>query len=267
MTRAHLASTLASTFSLGLCLAVALPGCQQPRSYCSTAHGDFAASYKLTKGDAKSACGQFRGDVIGLQTYFGEGGLNGTPKYGEATMAIRPQYLGDLVARVVDYGVVTEENFSLKANALADFTTAKPDDEDFCEATKFNKVDLDLPLAPLIPGSPAVQDDPATPDVDESADEVPDVPEQAATRISYAWSNARVLVSANYQGTQFSADLTFTQDDCTAEYHVIGVSPAVACEATKDCLDPAAAINPDFDVSCDTELGLCIIKDEPPALN
>lgn len=264
MTRA----LLASTFSLGLCLAVALPGCQQPRSYCSTAHGDFAATYQLKKGDAASDCAKLKGDVIGMQTYFGEGGLNGTPKYGDATMAIRPQYLGDLVARVVDYGVVTEENFALKANAVADFTTEKPDDEDFCEATKFNKVALDLPLAPLIPGSPAVEDDPATPDVDETADEVPDVPEQPATSISYVWTNARVLVSANYQGTQFSADLTFTQDGCTAEYHVVGVYPVASCEADKDCQDTSVtAINPDFDLRCDKDLGLCVLKDEPPALN
>ena len=82
------------------------------------------------------------------------------------------------------------------------------------------------------------------------------------------YTYARVLVSANYQGTQFSADLTFTQDGCTAEYHVVGVYPVASCEADKDCQDTSVtAINPDFDLRCEKDLGLCVLKDEPPALN
>lgn len=265
MTRA----LLASSFVSGLVLAAALPGCQQPALYCSTAHGDFAATYKLTKGDKASACAQLKGDVVGLQTYFGTGGLNGTPKYGDATMAIRPQKLGDMVARVIDEGLLEQDDVALKANAIADFTTEHPDDDDFCEATKFNRVALDLPAAPehpSVPIDPPVEDDPKTPDVDESMTKY--IPPQPATSIAYEWSNARVLVSANYQGTQFSADLKFTQDGCTAEYHVVGLSPVASCAVDKDCADhEVTTINPDFDLKCDKDLGMCVLVGEPPALN
>ena len=87
----------AAALGLGLALSLSSGGCQQPQSYCTTGHGDFAATFKLTSGDAQSACGQFKGDVLGLQTYFAKGGLNGTPKFSEASMAIRPAYLGNLI--------------------------------------------------------------------------------------------------------------------------------------------------------------------------
>jgi hypothetical protein len=253
----------AAALGLGLALSLSSGGCQQPQSYCTTGHGDFAATFKLTSGDAQSACGQFKGDVLGLQTYFAKGGLNGTPKFSEASMAIRPAYLGNLIDVAASYDPpVADPDEKHTPNAVGDFSTSLPDDDEFCAAPKFSVAEISLPELPLIP---AVEDDPETLDVDETADEIPPVP---ATTVRYEWSNARVLVSANYQGTQFSADLKFTQDDCTAEYEVVGLYPVASCEADKDCQDTSVtAINPDFDLRCDKDLGLCVLKDEPPALN
>lgn len=258
-------STSLSTSLLGLTLGLtagALVGCQQPQSYCTTAHGDFAATYKLTSGDPQSACGSFTGDVVGLQTYFAKGGLNGTPKFSESSMAIRPAYLGDLVDAAASWTPpVADPDPEHTPNAVGEFTTSLPDDDEFCAATKFSVAEISLPELPAIP---AVPDDPETLDVDESIPETPAVP---ATSVRYEWSNVRVLVSANYQGTQFSADLKFTQDGCTAEYEVLGLYPLAYCEADEECQDTSVTgINPDFAVKCQTDLGFCVLRGDLPAL-
>lgn len=262
-----------SALGLGLVLSLTTGGCQQPQSYCTTAHGDFATTYTLTSGDPMSACGGLKGEVVGLQTYFGKGGVGGTPKFSEPSMAIRPATLGDLLDRAgsSDPSIVDP---NAEPNAVAEFTTSLPDDEEFCEATKFSVSEISLPELPLIPGDP---DDPATPE-DEST---PDTPPYPATTIRYEWSNARVLVSANYQGTQFSADLKFTQDDCTAEYEVRGFYPLISCASDAECCSteadckgkgemgadrPLSGINPDFDVRCETALGYCVLRGDVPAL-
>jgi len=253
-------STLTAASALGLGLALGL-ACQQPQPYCTTAHGDFAATYKLKSGDPQSACGQLTGELLGFQTYSATGGLNGTPKFSEASMAIRPSLIGELVERGTNSYEPPILDPNAEPNALAKFTTSLPDDEEFCEATKFSVSEITLPELPLIPGDP---DDPETPDVDESTADTPPIP---ATSIRYQWSNARVLVSANYQGTQFSADLKFTQDGCTAEYEVTAVYPAATCEADADCQDTTVTgINPDFDLKCQTDIGLCVLSGDVPAL-
>jgi hypothetical protein len=47
--------------------------------------------------------------------------------------------------------------------------------------------------------------------------------------VGYTWSNVDVYVTAAAQGTLFSADMTYTENGCTASYHVVGVWPAVSC--------------------------------------
>jgi hypothetical protein len=43
------------------------------------------------------------------------------------------------------------------------------------------------------------------------------------------WDNVNVYVTATAQGTQFSADVTYTENGCSATYHAVGVWPAVDC--------------------------------------
>lgn len=270
-------TSISSTLGLGLALSLTPVACQQPESYCTTAHGDFASLYKLKSGDATSACGMLAGDVIGLQTYFAPGGLNGTPKFSEPSMAILPAKLGDLLDRASSYDPpIADLDSKHTAISLAEFTDSFPDAEDLCEATKFNAGEVSLPELPLIPGD---VDDPETPDEDEST---PDTPALPATSIRYEWSNVKVIVSANYQGTQFSADLKYTQDGCTAEYEVTGLYPLIGCAADIDCcateqdcttkidgkteILPLSGINPDFDVKCNTTLGFCVLNGDIPAL-
>jgi len=207
----------------------------------------------LTEGDPNTACGQLEGDVLGFQSYFYDGGTNGTPDYNRAKIAIRPQYLGDLLARAESQEVDVP---GAEPNAIGDFASGVPTADEFCEVPKFNQ-DSEA----SIPAVPPVEDDPETEEEDETLDEQP------ATNIKYAWRNAKVLVSANAQGTQFAADLRFSQDGCTAEYRVTGLYPLVGCETDEDCTDDKNGINPDFSKECHTGIGYCVLTDEPPAYN
>lgn len=252
------AASLAGALAL-----TALAGCQQPKINCMSAHGDFAAVYELESGDPNSPCGQLAGDVIGMQTYAQEGGLNGTPNYNDAIVAIRPGEIGALLSRAMNPpeagGANLPQDQWYEINSIGGFSAGLPDDNDFCMIPDFDAAEISLPLLPLVPPT---EDDPNTPDDDESD---PGLPEVAATTIRYAWSNAKFLVSADAQGTQFEADLTYTRDGCTAEYHVLGLYPAIGCESDDDCTADDNGINPDFAVRCETNIGMCVIASAPPA--
>jgi hypothetical protein len=244
---------LAATFFLSTLGTLAFTSCTQPLLNCASAHGDYAAEYTLIEGDATSACGQLPGDVLGMTTYFQAGGRNGTPDYENADVAIRPESLG----KQIDYAEAREridgDVVFYQANALGSFTAGFPDDETFCMAEDFEVAEVSLPDIAEVP------DDPETPDVDETQ------PAQAAIDVRYVWTNARFVVSADAQGTQFEADLEYTQDGCTAKYHVVGVYPAVECETDVECNDDKSGINPDFALRCNTELGRCVLDGELPA--
>lgn len=245
-------------------------GCQQPDVNCTSAHGTFAARFDLKSGDKNQPCGQLTGDILGMQTYFAPGGINNTPKFDEPSLAIRAQYLYAFIydnvygpASVFDTRLIDKEVGD--PDSLGDFADGLPDADGFCAVPKMTKVELNLPEVVEIPPT---EDDPDTVDVDESD---PGMAGQAAARLTYEWDNVKFLVTADAQGTQFSADLKFTQDSCTANYHVVGVYPAVPCldeEGKPDdevCKSDVNGINPDFPTTCSKTFGYCVLKGELPA--
>jgi hypothetical protein len=245
---------LAATFTISTLGTFAFTSCTQPLQNCASAFGHYAAEYTLIEGDPASVCGQLPGDVLGMHTYFQAGGKNGTPDYENADVAIRPESLGKLI----DYAEAREEIEGdvdvvfHQANAIGSFTDGFPNAEGFCMVEDFEVSEVSLPDIAEIP------DDEATPE-----DELE--PAQAAIDVRYVWSNARFLVSADAQGTQFEADLEYTQDGCTAKYHVIAVYPAVECETDDKCNDDKNGINPDFPLRCNTDIGRCVLDGELPA--
>ncbi|MBK8261528.1 MAG: hypothetical protein IPK80_09320 [Nannocystis sp.] len=248
-------TALSSTLAAGLLLGALSPAsCTQPASLCTTGHGAYAARYTLEEGDPSSECGALVGDLLGMQTYYGE--KDGLPDFSRISVAIRAALIGDLVQYAADRGVADLDPKS-DANAFGGFTSQAPGADEFCQVEAIS-ASINLPE---IPGVPGVEDDPDT-EEDETVDELP--PQDAAA-ITMEWKNARFLVNAGAQGTQFEADLKYTRNGCVAEYHVVGVYPAVECEADADCDDPSNGINPDFALECATELGLCVLKGELPA--
>jgi hypothetical protein len=95
--------------------------------------------------------------------------------------------------------------------------------------------------------------------------------------IRYEFSNVRVQGSSAIPGTQWIADLTYTENDCTAQYMAVGMFPALRCERTVNgqvqrdpaiCQQPrpGLSIDPAFPTTCDESTNLCVLKGEPPSL-
>lgn len=248
-------TTKLSALASAALLLVLGASCTQPRMNCTTAHTNYAAKYTLKSGDPNSPCGQLKGDLLNMQTYFATGGLNGTPKFSEPSVAIRTDISVYANFDPADYPVeIPGYNYDYHAaNSLGKFASGEPDASDFCTAKDM------APSVIAIPELPAytIPDDPETPDVDETEM----VPATPPLTLRHEWTKARWLVTPDAQGTQFDGTVKFTQDGCTAEYDVVALSPAIPCTADDEC-KAGSGINPDFAVRCDLDLGDLIQPDE-----
>jgi len=75
-----------------------------------------------------------------------------------------------------------------------------------------------------------------------------------ANLLSYSLTNLEGLGSAEFQNSEFKADLSVTSGSCTAAYTVQALSPAVGCDSDADC-DPfkqpfSSGIVSSFDQGC-----------------
>ena len=113
-----------------------------------------------------------------------------------------------------------------------------------------------------------------------------------ATDVKFQWSNVKLIVTAASPGTQFIADLAYSETidgvPCSANYKAIGIWPVVDCGiyTYDDCgnlvdaqpndaachLDPMTAppgsvvMNPDFNTSCDPGMDMCVANAPVPEL-
>lgn len=100
--------------------------------------------------------------------------------------------------------------------------------------------------------------------------------------VSYRWSGLRIQGQAAIPGTQWTAELTYSEGDCTATYEAVGVFPAILCVRTETGPDgkpvtvrdprvcaqprPGLSIDPAFPVTCDDNTNLCVLDGQPPVL-
>ncbi len=244
----------ASAFLSSLLGLVAISGCEQPPIKCIVARGGFAARYELKKGSGP--CAEHKGDIIGLQGYHPAKGDEVDFSENE-TIALQLTSIGT-VAQNAEFAGVALSQGSVPYS-LGRFTTKEPEAE-FCDAGGLTEASV---TAPEIPSE------------EEGGDPLP------ATSIQASWKNLSVYVTPEAPGTQLKADLTLTEDGCTAEYHVVALWPAISCDdgegnpAPEYCapeppegsgLAYGSGISPDFPVECDPDTLLCVLKGEPPAL-
>lgn len=259
----------ASALAASAALLIVGGSCTQPKMHCTTAHGAFAVRYEFKSGDQNSPCGQHKGDLVGMQTYYATGGVNGTPNWNKGSAALRPALAGDAVEEALVWGTdrdpavpvegLDPDTLIYSANALGSFTAGHPDAEDLCTIPDLTSTVM-IPMLPALPEIPPNPDDPEDPGT-------PAVEAVPARTIRHAWTNAIWLTNPDAQGTQFEADLTITEDGCTAEYHAFGLYPAIPCAEDAECVSEGVGINPDFDVRCDLEVygGYCVIAKPIPA--
>lgn len=242
-------------------LLLALPACAQPRVDCTAGHGGFAARYTLKAGSKQGEgdCDRKRGEIIGLEKYNPATSAGAeTQDLTRAVLAIQTATLGDLANAIEGAGLAVDRGAIV---SRGDFASTTPDAQDVCAVSSLSPAAL----------------------------AAPEIGMERATTVGYAWSNVRLGVTSAYAGTRMVADLRFSQDGCAAEYSVLGLWPAVSCEAldaegnglgVPDAAlcdpdaNPAAGrptgsgINPDFRdvIACDPELLLCVLTEVPEEL-
>jgi hypothetical protein len=218
-------------------------GAYQQDPQCVVARGSFATVYTLKAGqDASAACAQLKPERVGLDKYFSE-----DPSAPD-TVAMRSRVVGDLL---VSKNYQVDADAPNQPNSVGALTTDAPGLDNFCEVRTLNPARL------------VVRSTTGGADRD----------------LTYAWSNLRIYNTPEIPGTQFTADLHYAADGCTAEYSVKGIWPVVSCatggkpDDTKcdPYPDPSvgryrgSGINPIFPVKCDPVALICVLTGEVPS--
>lgn len=227
----NIVSVTAAVLSAG----VMLTGCnfEQPSAGCIVQDASFAnwyAKYDLKEGQNLSTECQ---DLAPKGETMGVFKFTDPEKPNSAVLTIRPFGLYSRATR--DPG---DPYLQTALGKLAE----EPDAANFCAATDFSL---------------------ATVNASASSSE-------EATSISYQYSNVKVYAAPQAPGTQLSADLTYTRDNCTIQLGVRAIWPAVGC--TPGSSNPAdncgegSGINPEFAVTCDEVLNRCVPAKAIPSL-
>lgn len=235
----------------GIAAASAAVSCDQPKPFCIVTPAPFAV--RLDEISRDGDCDDFGPEgfnadaVVGIAPFYARDD-KGQPDYRRGSIAMRTSEVGTLA--------ITADGFDVENSAsdgalysLGEFKDPLPDDEDVCHVPTLSTTHLVLDAVPAVP------DDPATAEDDES------FPGQPAQDIKLAWSNVKIVVSAALFGSQVEADLTDTRvgadgQTCTIRYKALGLSPAVHCFKSDEEGNPILKDDGTYDVDpalCDPE--------------
>ena len=259
-------------------LFVLVSACDQPKPKCTAAHGNFAATFELVSGEG--ACAELTSGVLNVQSYNDPKDGPGTVlDQDKPTLAIQTQDTTDVLwsGRATDPDETTY--------AFGPFDTSEPDGDGICSVGSLSEAVLKADATEEIP--PMM--------IDECTTD-PGAPAQPEIDIRYKWTNVRIVVTPAAIGTKLEADLEYTVGDCTAEYKVAAVWPVGECgspvegsgepapmdeedagvdpncpqeeseppppelEADDEICETQGAI-PDFALSCDPTLLMCVLDD------
>lgn len=270
------------TLSLSLALAAtSLISCSIPKPECTVGQAGvngvgytgiqaFSTRYVLVSGSGP--CADFKGDVVGIQSYHPATSDGKTRDFSKTLIAIRPQSMGELLWMTEDFGAA---GATVEANAIGDFTASDPDDSEMCQVPALTPSQVIFTGAVFDSDARNYVDDPTTiPDVctmdaecAAAANAICRIPTDAAegacivpvdlpaTDLKYEWSNVDFYVTAAAPGTQFTADVDITLNGCKATYRAIGMWPAVDCSefTVPDPNVPDAEILVTGDALCNPE--------------
>ena len=204
--------------------------------------------------DATRPCAKLDHEVVGFSVY----NLPGTK---ENTLVIQTETLGLLRT---DKRLGSDD--VIYSSGKFDFTPTNG----ICTAA-----DLLPATVTLAPGAPSTLPDGGTD------------PGKPGQDITYKWSNVRIGATTQVPGTQFAADLAYTENGCTANYDGIGLYPVISCADASGApdeslcqtsalpdggtapacnLDTGECMNPDFAAKCDTVSLFCVPSKPIPSL-
>jgi hypothetical protein len=247
--------------------AVAIGACntQAPEARCTVARavsdgstGSFAATYTLKAGqDSTLACAKLKPEQVGMQKFFNQ------DQDARDSIAVRSRRMGGLLAALK---LRADPAPTYEPSSVGGLTTEFPGADNFCDVPELTPSRLEAPALPA-----------GLPDGGTQPDGGP--PAQAAQSITYEWSNLRVYNTPEIPGTQFLAELRYTENGCTADYSVKGIWPVVSCATAgkpdQGKCDPfpdpsvgrlrGSGINPIFPVTCDPVALICVLTGEVPS--
>jgi hypothetical protein len=209
----------------------------QPRVQCTVSRSTFAARYTLKSGTGR--CAELIGDLLGVQAFVPDP-LHPGDRLG--SVAIKSEFVAskEVLGRN-NLPPIVDENPDHRTYALGKFTSVHPDGNDICYIPELTLAEYQRGPVPT--------------------NRLPD----PAIDVTHLWKNVRVLVTTALTGVVMEADLTYTLDDCTAEYHVVALSPAASCDdgtlkpsqakcaPERDPDDPrsgGSGISPEFATEC-----------------
>ena len=249
---------------VALALGPLLATCQrdQPPMLCATSIGTFAVKYTLIEGTG--VCAGLTTGRVGVESYLAAT-MSDHPGFERPVVAIRAEEMGTLIRQYDAAGRIDPK----QVTSTAPFADLHPADDGFCQVGAMNAATMAL-------ASVASNGDPAKPDL-------------PAVDVRYEWTNLRFYVTTSSIGAQFSAELLYRKDGCTARYRAAGLYPAFSCRrtvtapdgtmmSTKDeglcspCPDPSvgrargSGIHPDVETYCDDQTLLCLPRADPPSL-
>lgn len=257
--------TLGWIVTLGITLVGAMAACSQPKTECQVAlasNNAYTAKYQLTNTPSAECMAYVKpGDLIGVEFYHPANADGTSYDPSITTLAIAADSLGTEWQSRDDDPDTTHHFYS-----TGKFASSTPDANDICSAT------FDVPAQqnfPAVAGTGGA-----------GGDGMGGMPGLDADNVKYEWSNFKVYVTAAAQGTQFSADLKYTENDCELQYHVVALWPAVSCAGDDGMGNPVpddtlcnpcpnfdagltsgSGISPDFPTKCDPDLLLCVLAD------
>jgi len=240
---------------------------EQPKIACQTAHGGFSVKYTLKSGTGE--CSKLTGGVVRVHNYPrppADTSSQDWARWEKPLIGILADEITDLIAEYKATGQMEQ-----KLYAGGEFMDDLPGVDGFCRVGTMTPNTMKLAAI-------------ADPDMTKA---------KPAVDVSYEWSTVRFFVSPSVIGTQFTADLKYTRDGCTATYSVIGLYPSVDCEKTMTvtvdgketeagtgmpnedacfpCTDDAhvvgSGIVPDIDTTCDPVVLKCMQRSAPPSLH
>jgi hypothetical protein len=219
-------------------------GAEQQDPQCMVGKGAFATVYTLKPGQTPdSTCSTLNPERVGLEKYF-----NQDPN-GRDSVSLRPVQIG---AELAHKDTQMDPDAPRQANSVGEFSTEVPRDDNFCEVPTLTPAELQSRYGGV---------------------------SKAPVSLKYEWSNLRIYSTPQIPGTQFTADLRYTKNGCTAEFSAKGIWPVVSCATNSkpdnSKCDPnpdpsvgrvrGSGINPIFPVECHPVALICVLTGEVPS--
>lgn len=279
------------TMAAALAATVVNQGCTQNPPDCRAARGDFAVKFTATNG----TCGNFTVGFVGMQSFYPV--KDGKQDYDHPYLTMQSEVVGGVFQASQSYGPEFLDTMH-KAYGKGDFTTVYPDDNGVCVVPTMSAGEQDIPEVPgeaggaggmggAGAGTGGAGGAPACPEPPPPGP----FPGAPATNVKTEFSNVKVYVTAAAPGTQFVADMKYSENidgvSCEATYKLVGIWPVVDCGkyTEDDCGNVTAepddtichlsadkappgsvVINPDFKTACDPDLLVCVPTETLAAL-